>query len=249
MKQEAQILKNDLATAELNNHRLFSNAPMTGRGTAHNRPSLAFQTSTRTRNARGIQMLSLGPTTAGSTLNETDDIDPEEAAFGEVGNAGSRNPQQQSNPMYAPSRRGSAASTMTGLRNLAHVNILDSSPVVEPDKSHMEIMYDDGLSTLTADEYVKVRLIPVLAEFTQTAPVFSRSVTTVTAIVIMLSIASSIFTAFSLTTFIPLALAFGESLTSWQSHNATEIRLMQTNGAMHQLHKVVYFYCNHSNSF
>lgn len=97
---------------------------------------------------------------------------------------------------------------------------------------------DDGLDTLTADEYVRIRLIPLVSEFTKDAPVLSRNVQIVTAIVIALSITSSIFSTFTLTSFIPLTIGFGESLTSWQSYRQTDMKVMQTNGALQQLHKV-----------
>ena len=87
-------------------------------------------------------------------------------------------------------------------------------------------------------EYVRIRLIPVISEFSHVAPTYSRSLTIVTCIVILLTIVSSIFSGFGLTTFIPLALAFGEALNGWESHKNTEIKLMQTNGARDQLNKV-----------
>lgn len=97
---------------------------------------------------------------------------------------------------------------------------------------------DDGLDTLTADEYVRVRLIPLVSEFTKEAPALSRSVQIVTTIVIALSITSSVFASFNLTSFIPLAIAFGEALTTWQSYKTIEMKVLQTNGALQQLHKV-----------
>ena len=99
-------------------------------------------------------------------------------------------------------------------------------------------MYDDGLSVLTADEYVRIRLIPYLSTYAQISPSYSRSLTIITCIVILLSIISSIFSGFHLTTFIPLALALGEALHSWESHKSIEIKLMKTNGARDQLNKV-----------
>ena len=59
-------------------------------------------------------------------------------------------------------------------------------------------------------QYVRVRLIPHLAEFSNNAPTYSSRLMIVSAIIIVLSIASSIFSTVSLTTFIPLAIAFGE---------------------------------------
>ena len=53
-------------------------------------------------------------------------------------------------------------------------------------------------------------MIPHLAEFSNDAPTYSSRLMIVSAIIIVLSIASSIFSTVSLTTFIPLAIAFGE---------------------------------------
>ena len=54
-------------------------------------------------------------------------------------------------------------------------------------------VHDDGLSTITADEYVRLRLIPILAEYTTTAPALSQNITLLTLITICLSVTSSIF--------------------------------------------------------
>ena len=99
-------------------------------------------------------------------------------------------------------------------------------------------MYDDGLSVLTADEYVRIRLIPYLSTYAHAAPTYSKKITIITCIVILLTIISAIFSGFDLTAFIPLAISFGEALLSWESHKSIEIKLMLTNGARDQLNKV-----------
>ena len=55
-----------------------------------------------------------------------------------------------------------------------------------------EAIYEDGLSTITADEYIMKRLIPILAEFNSTTPVLSMSVYAVKLIGIAFSVGSSI---------------------------------------------------------
>jgi len=56
-----------------------------------------------------------------------------------------------------------------------------------------ENIQDDGLSSITADEYVRMRLIPMLAEYTNKAPVLSQHISLLTLITIFLSVSSSIF--------------------------------------------------------
>jgi hypothetical protein len=55
-----------------------------------------------------------------------------------------------------------------------------------------EDIFEDGLSAITADEYVRMRLIPTLAEFTLKAPNLSTSVYAVKLIGIILSVGSSV---------------------------------------------------------
>ena len=88
-------------------------------------------------------------------------------------------------------------------------------------------IFDDGLTTITADEYVKLRLLPLVASFTVKAPGMSSLVSVVTVITIMLSVASSVFSTFNLVIFIPIALAFSGSLTAWTSYNQTDLRLVR----------------------
>ena len=107
------------------------------------------------------------------------------------------------------------------------------------DGAEGDTLLDDGLSTLTADEYVKLRLIPVVSSFTSKAPGLSRKLQLVTSIVLVLSVCSSVFSSFGLTLFIPLCLAFSSSLTSWVSYKQSETSLMQTNGAKQQLHQLM----------
>jgi hypothetical protein len=109
-------------------------------------------------------------------------------------------------------------------------------------------IYDDGLSTLTADEYVKIRLQPIISDFTLKTPGLSILTNAVTIIVIALSVCSSVFSTFGLTNFIPLTLAFAGACTSWRSYKQADLRLLQANGALNQLHQVILFCCIlHSN--
>lgn len=98
---------------------------------------------------------------------------------------------------------------------------------------------DDGLGNLTADEYVKIRLTPLMASFTTKAPPMASINTCVSLITILLSVVSSVLTTFQLVTFIPVALALSSALSSWSSYLQIELRLCRTNSALHQLHQLV----------
>jgi hypothetical protein len=98
---------------------------------------------------------------------------------------------------------------------------------------------DDGLGSLTADEYVKIRLTPLIASFSTKAPPMATMNTAVTLSTIFLSVTSSVLTTFQLVTFIPIALAISSALTSWTSYLQLELRLVRTNSAVHQLHQLI----------
>jgi hypothetical protein len=106
-------------------------------------------------------------------------------------------------------------------------------------QSKEEEMLDDGLSTLTADEYVRIRIYPVLASFLEKVPTFSNRVNTISVIVIGLSVTSAVFSAFDLVLWIPVAMAVSAFLTSWQSFSSVDTRLGQTNAAINQLNQLM----------
>jgi hypothetical protein len=116
---------------------------------------------------------------------------------------------------------------------------IEIPPVDQNIDSFEEDLYDDGLTSLTADEYVKIRLVPIVAGFTVEAPGLSNFLSVVTSLVIGLSVLSSVFSTFNLVTFIPLLFAFSGALTSWASYNQTDLKLVQTNRAKHQLHQLL----------
>ena len=94
---------------------------------------------------------------------------------------------------------------------------------------------DDGMSKLSADDYVQQRLLPWLATFAVKSPSLSKGVTFVTVSTIFLSVASSVLSSFDLMEWIPLALAFSSCLTSAISYTQSEIRLAQVNGGYKNL--------------
>lgn len=114
----------------------------------------------------------------------------------------------------------------------------DAKNVGGNSKGKIYVETDDGLTTLTADEYVKMRLIPFIAEFQAKLPFMTRKNSAITFFVISLSVLSSILSTFGLSVFIPAALAIGTSVLAWNEYKQTEARVGQTNSALHQLHKV-----------
>ena len=78
--------------------------------------------------------------------------------------------------------------------------------------------FSTGISYLTADNYVKLRLIPMIAEFTHDSPYKASVLNWTTSIVISLSVASSLFSTFDLVNFVPLALGFGSAIGQFISH-------------------------------
>ncbi len=98
---------------------------------------------------------------------------------------------------------------------------------------------DDGVSTLTADEYVKIRIHPILANYQSKTPGLAFFNNSIIAIVMLLSVCSSVFSSFNLVTFIPMALAMVHALTSWNSYKQVDERLNQTNSAVQQLNNLL----------
>ena len=102
--------------------------------------------------------------------------------------------------------------------------------------------FDDGVSSMTAEEYVRKRLWPIVAEYTVRAPVTSCRTSIVTGTTIFLSVLSSVMSTFGLVVWIPVALALASALSAWQSFQMWELRLTMTNGALHQLHQIMYVF-------
>ena len=80
--------------------------------------------------------------------------------------------------------------------------------------------------------------LQVLGSYSTQTTSLARTATMVTAVVICLSVASSVFSTFKLTAFIPLVLAVSGAVTSWTAYLQTDLRLVQTNNALNQLQQV-----------
>jgi hypothetical protein len=97
---------------------------------------------------------------------------------------------------------------------------------------------DDGLSTLSADQYVRIRLLPIAASFTQKAPGLSTQIQASATIGVVLSVASSALSTVNASVFIPALLSFSGALTAWINYKQIELRLLQTNAAINKLNQV-----------
>lgn len=101
-----------------------------------------------------------------------------------------------------------------------------------------EKLQDDGISPITPDQYIKVRLVPMAVHFSKKAPGLSNWLHMVTTLGVVLSVASSALAAFGYSVFVPAALAVSGSFTAFLSYQQTELRLMQTNAAYNQLNQL-----------
>jgi len=99
--------------------------------------------------------------------------------------------------------------------------------------------FDDGLSTLSAEDYVRFRLLPMLGEVSSETPGLSKRVFGTSVTVTIMSVASSSLSVFGLTVFIPAMLALSGALTSWNSYKQNEQRLLQKNIATGNLHALL----------
>mmetsp|Transcript_9349 Transcript_9349/g.9165 ORF Transcript_9349/g.9165 Transcript_9349/m.9165 type:complete len:487 (+) Transcript_9349:1001-2461(+) len=98
---------------------------------------------------------------------------------------------------------------------------------------------DDGVSMLTADEYIVLRLTPQLANFMVKTPPLHRFSISVTAIIIIFSVFSSILSTFGFIQFIPAVFAVSGAFTAWTSYSQTDLVLIQTNAAINQLNQLI----------
>lgn len=98
--------------------------------------------------------------------------------------------------------------------------------------------HEDGLSKLSADEYVKLRLLPAMGQISAKTPKISASVYATSITVTVISVSSSALSTFGLSVFIPAALAFAGALTSWGDFQRNEQRLLQKNIALSKMRSV-----------
>lgn len=95
---------------------------------------------------------------------------------------------------------------------------------------------DDGIQPMSADVYVRDRIIPMAAHFTTKAPYLSAQLHMATVIGVLLSVVSSAISRYnSGSIFIPAVLALSGSITALMNYHNVELRLLQTNAALNQL--------------
>jgi hypothetical protein len=92
---------------------------------------------------------------------------------------------------------------------------------------------------MTADSYITLRLLPMLAEYSSKSPSISRDVSTVAITVVLLSVVASGLAAFEQSVWIPATLAVSAAVSSWANHQNKENKLGGINGAIHQMHQLL----------
>ena len=100
---------------------------------------------------------------------------------------------------------------------------------------------DDGLSPLSAETYVRIRLLPMAASYAKKAPGLATAVHVSAVLGVVLSVASSALSTFDLSVFIPAALAVSGAVTAWTSYQQIDLRLLQTNAALGRLNLLVWW--------
>ena len=101
-----------------------------------------------------------------------------------------------------------------------------------------KIVTDDGLSALSADQYVRIRLLPMAASYSQKSPGLASKAHVSAIVGVVLSVASSAMATFDASVFIPAILAFSGAVTAWNNYQQIDLRLLQTNSAVNKLNQV-----------
>ena len=101
-----------------------------------------------------------------------------------------------------------------------------------------KVVTDDGLSALSADQYVRIRLLPMAASYSQKAPGLASYAHLSAIVGVVLSVTSSALATFNASVFIPALLAFSGAVTAWTNYQQIDLRLLQTNAAVNKLNQV-----------
>ena len=88
---------------------------------------------------------------------------------------------------------------------------------------------------LSADDYVHLRMLPLLAEISVATPMISIYIYVITIVGAILSVISSALSTFGYSVFIPAALAISGAIAAWGSYHQLEQKLFKKNVAAHQL--------------
>mmetsp|Transcript_19826 Transcript_19826/g.33346 ORF Transcript_19826/g.33346 Transcript_19826/m.33346 type:complete len:850 (+) Transcript_19826:52-2601(+) len=113
--------------------------------------------------------------------------------------------------------------------------------IVEEDASNSgnEVELDDGLKLMSADEYLSLRMLPMVAELSKKTPRLSTWSSTFTVCVLVLSVSAAALSTFDRSDFVPAALALSGGITAWASYQQTDLRLVLTNNALSQLNQLL----------
>ena len=112
-----------------------------------------------------------------------------------------------------------------------------SSPIAGSNAYRADVT-DYGISAMSADDYIHLRLVPVLADMSSKTPGLSKTTTSFTVAAMVLSVSASALSTFDLAVFIPAALALAGALNAWGSYNRVDITLSVTNAAIHNISEV-----------
>ena len=102
-----------------------------------------------------------------------------------------------------------------------------------------QVELDDGLSLMTADDYLAYRMLPMVAELSKKTPRLSSWSSTFTVCVLILSVSAAALSTFDRSDFVPAALALSGGITAWASYQQTDLRLVLTNNACSQLSQLL----------
>jgi len=98
---------------------------------------------------------------------------------------------------------------------------------------------DDGIQGMSAEDYVRMRMLPYLILYSNRSPRQARQLAAFETIAIGLSAATSLLGALNMTTPVPLFIQFGSVLAAWQAYKQMRIALKMTNGAVSSLEQLV----------
>jgi hypothetical protein len=124
----------------------------------------------------------------------------------------------------------------------SEASVKNSSRRLKDDKKN-EVKLDDGVSFMTADDYLKWRLLPMVAELSKKTPRLSAWSLTFTICVFTLSIGSAALTTFNRSDFMSATLAGAGAVTAWANYQQTDLRLVLTNNSLQELHQVSERFC------
>jgi hypothetical protein len=134
-------------------------------------------------------------------------------------------------------------SVVSGMSSMSHAvdgHDEEAPPIVEKGGSKSWLyLTDEGIGSLSAEEYVKLRLIPNIARFTNLSPPLANNLNTVNVCIIGLSVFASILSTFELSMFVPACFSVSGSVLTWMLYKQTDTKLEHTNAAIHNLHKLL----------